>query len=116
MDDIEMRRERAARNQSLFREVNERIASLSRRFEAELMPTSYICECLDTACTALLELPFGEYERLRAQGRFFVLPGHEDPAVEVVVQATDRYLVVEKIGAGVEIADALNPRKVRAVS
>lgn len=116
MDDLDVRRERAARNQSLFREVNERIASLSRRFSAELLPSSYVCECLNTACAELLDLPFGEYERLREQGRFFVLPGHEDPAVEVVVEATDSYLVVEKVGAGAEIADALNPRKLRAAS
>lgn len=111
MDDLDTRRERAARNQSLFREVDERIAALSRRFAAELQPSSYICECLDTTCTATLELSFGEYERLRQQGRrFFLLPGHEDPAVEDVVEATESYLVVEKLGVGAEIADSTNPR------
>jgi hypothetical protein len=40
-----------------------------------------------------------------------VLPGHEDLEVEDVVEATDRYVVVEKTGVGAEIADSMNPRK-----
>ena len=112
MDDLNTRRERAAHNQSLFREVNERIETLSQRFASELQPSYYVCECLNTSCTEMLELTFGEYERLREQGRrFFVLPGHEDLEVEDVVEATDRYVVVEKTGVGAEIADSMNPRK-----
>jgi hypothetical protein len=112
MDDLATQRERAAHNQSLFREVNERIAALSRRFASEPWAPSYLCECLDTSCTEMLELTFDEYDRLRELGRrFFVLPGHEDPAVEDVVGVTDRYVVVEKIGVAAEIADSMNPRR-----
>ena len=111
MDDLDARRQRAAHNQSLFREVNERIAALSERFATELRPNGYLCECLDTKCTETMEIPHNEYERLRERGaRFFVLPGHEDPAVENVVEETLHYLVVEKIGVGREIAESMNPR------
>lgn len=112
MDDLDTRRARAARNQSLFREVNERIAALSERYADELRPNSYICECLSTDCSATLELTHDEYERLREQGsRFFVLPGHEAPAVEDVVETTKRYVVVEKIGLASSIAESTNPRR-----
>lgn len=117
MDDIDTRRERAARNQSLFREVNERIVELSLRFGDATRPNAYLCECLNTGCTATIEVPYDEYERLREQGnRFFVLPGHEDPAVEDVVETTPQYVVVEKIGVASEIAEAADPRKAVSAS
>ena len=115
MDDLDTQRQRAAHNQSLFREVNERIATLSRRFASELQPNFYVCECLDTTCTEMLALTFGEYERIREHGHFFVLPGHEDRAVETVVEANDKYIVVEKLGVGAEIAETMNPRDEGAV-
>ena len=98
MDDLDERRERAALNQSLFRE-DERIAELSHRIADDLRPNHYFCECLNTDCSATIELPFEEYERLRDNGaRFLVLPGHEDPAAEDIVESTERYVAVEKIG------------------
>jgi len=76
-------------------------------------PNGYLCECLDTDCWATIELRYDEYERLRAQGnRFFVLPGHEDPAVEDAVETMRGYVVVEKIGVAREIAEGADPRKV----
>jgi hypothetical protein len=42
--------ERAARNQSLFREVNEQVASLNQMFD-ELTPYgSWACECASVDC------------------------------------------------------------------
>jgi len=111
VDDLDSQRARAARNQSLFREVNQRIAELVHRYAAELLPNSYLCECLNTECTQTLELSHLEYERVRRRGtRFFVLPGHDDPAVENVVEAYERYVVVEKIGVGAEIAESIGQR------
>lgn len=111
MDALDTRRVRAAHTQSLFREVNERIATLVREYRDEERPVDYICECLDTGCTETVELSQSEYERLRERGtRFFVLPGHEDGAVEVTVAETAQYLIVEKLGAGGEVAETMNPR------
>lgn len=108
MDDLDSRRRRAAHNQSLFREVNERIADLSAKYAVELATNGYVCECLDMSCAESVQLAHDEYERLREDGNcFFVVPGHEDPAVEVVVEATRRYLVVKKIGVGAETAEEL---------
>jgi hypothetical protein len=117
VDDLDKRRERAALNQSLFREVNERIAELSHRFVEELRPSQYVCECLNTNCSATIELPLDEYERLREHGaRFFVLPGHEDPAVEDIVEITEQYVVVEKIGVASAVAESTSPRRIGAHS
>jgi hypothetical protein len=106
--ELERRRERAGRNQSLFREVNERIEdlSLSAAF------TSFVCECDDDACDETLPLTLEEYEDVRSDSnRFFVAPGHQVPEVEDVVAATDRYLVVAKLGAGREVAVESDPRR-----
>ena len=58
---------------------------------------AFLCECDDPGCAQALWLPLGEYERaVSAPDRFVVLPGHEDPAVESVVETHDAYLVVSK--------------------
>lgn len=48
---LETRRERAGRNQSLFREVNERIDDLAMGGKIE-----FICECDDAECAELVSL------------------------------------------------------------
>jgi hypothetical protein len=53
-----------------------------------------------------------EYEDVRTDGnRFAVLPGHEVPDVEKVVQVAERYLIVAKLGTGRSIAEQLDPRR-----
>jgi hypothetical protein len=60
-------------------------------------PVPFACECDDPGCARAIEIPLGEYERaVAAVDRFIVLPGHEDPEVEVVVERQDGYLVVSK--------------------
>lgn len=108
MQNLDACRTRAAHNQSLFREVNERIAALSRQYAQELATDGYVCECLDMRCAEPVQLAHDEYERMRQDdNRFLVVPGHEDLAVETVVEATDRYLVVKKVGVGAELAEEL---------
>ena len=78
---------RAARNQSLYREVNERIEDLNKRFDAALSAgATWVCECADSRCSEPMELTMGEYEELRSHpNRFAVLPGHVLEKVEHVV-------------------------------
>jgi hypothetical protein len=60
-------------------------------------PVPFACECDDPGCARAIEIPLGAYERaVAAVERFIVLPGHEDPEVEVVVERQDGYLVVSK--------------------
>jgi hypothetical protein len=109
--EIDERGERAAKNQSLFREVNERIEELdffSSFFE-------FVCECADRDCTEHVPLTLEEYEDIRqGPNRFFVVPGHELADVEEVVDSSDRYIVVAKIGAGAAVARRLDPRQRQA--
>ncbi len=105
------RQVRAAQNQSLFREVNERLKGLADAFQFIAETTSFTCECADSSCTQQMSLSLGEYEQLRAgPNRFAVLPGHVYPDVERVVTDKERFVIVEKIGKGTEIAVEFDPR------
>jgi hypothetical protein len=96
---------RAARHQSLFRDVNERIEELNEQFSRILPMADWVCECADEECFEPVELTMAEYEAIREHpARFPVLPGHELPDVETVVETHERYLVVEKQGAARDVA------------
>jgi len=104
---------KAARNQSLFREINERIAEVNRRVGP--FADGWVCECLDTSCAASIEMSMHEYERLRSHpNHFAVTPGHEQADVEDVVEQCQGYLIVAKRGSGAEYATAHDPRAGRS--
>jgi hypothetical protein len=108
MSSLEAQRERAAKNQSLFREVNERIEHLSGSWS----PIDFICECTDETCDQSISLTLAEYEGVRAESNsFFVVPGHELLDIEEVTESNDRYRAVSKLGAGAAAAERLDPRK-----
>jgi hypothetical protein len=103
---------RAARNQTLYREINEKIESLNASFgETTEGGSSWLCECADPACAEPLQMTLAEYEALRADpNRFAVLPGHVYPAVEHIVEEHERYVVVAKIDAAKDFVVAHDPR------
>jgi hypothetical protein len=104
------RAERQGRNESLFREVNERIAELNQTFHVEGR-SEFLCECSREECKEPVSISLDEYEAVRREStRFFVIPGHEDGSVERVIERNDRYMVVAKIGDAAEEADDLDPR------
>ena len=107
----EDRRERAGRNQTLFREVNERLEGLAEAFQYVTETSSFACECADLGCAAMINLRLSEYEAVRSHpNRFVVLPGHVYPDVEEVVAEHDRYVIVSKLGVAAEIAEKTYPR------
>lgn len=86
--------ERLARNQLLFREVNERL------FEVATAPTvsfhECICECTSPRCTRSLAISRSEYEAVRSNPEHFIIArGHELPEIERVVEDNERFLTVE---------------------
>lgn len=112
MDEGERRR---ARNEALFREVNERIVELEsglggyERDDALLI--GFVCECPREDCSELIELTHGQYESVRNDPRrFLVVPGHEDGDIAHVVERHSHYLVVEKTGEAAEVATEQDPR------
>jgi len=107
----DFRQERAARNESLFREVNERIGTTATKLSP--MFTEFICECADDSCFEHVSLTSEEYSSVRKMGPvYFILrPGHEDSDIERVVGGeADRYEVVEKQDVAAEVATELDPR------
>jgi hypothetical protein len=98
--------QRAARNEALFREVNENIARLEERHGTTKDEAVFLCECANADCTEHLAVEPDAYARVRARPRhFLVIPGHEDPTLERVVETHRDYLVVEKIGAAGRVAE-----------
>ena len=87
--------QKIARTESLFREVNERIAESAERFDAD--ETKFVCECADPTCVERVEATLDEYERVRGDGASFLLvSGHEDEQAEAIVRADGDRAVIEK--------------------
>jgi hypothetical protein len=104
--------EQRARNEILFREVNERVEEVSDALDGGGdWPMVFVCECGDTACVEKIELVRSQYEAVRANPKHFaVLPGHEDPRIARVVERHQGFFVAEKLGEAAEMAIERDPR------
>jgi len=100
----------AAHNEEVFRSINERIEEGAKQHGVEqVLP--FHCECATDECVETIELPPAEYDRVASHlARFVVLPGHETPAVEAVVESHPGYLVVEKTGEARAEIEREHPR------
>lgn len=106
----EAREERLAKNEDLFRALNENIVGIAGTLGGQT-PYEFICECATSGCFERLLLTLEQYERVRADGTHFLIkPGHEDIEVEQVVARYEGYSVVEKDGVAGLVADARDPR------
>jgi hypothetical protein len=107
---VQRTRERIAKTESLFRNVNEGIREVSDRLDSAV--GDFICECSDSTCTEHIRVPLEEYERVRGHAtRFVVQPGHVKGPIERVVERGRHYSVIEKLDRVVaRIARRLNPR------
>jgi hypothetical protein len=108
-------RKRRARNEALFREVNERVEEISSRLSSfgggESTLTGFVCECSREGCTELIEVTPTRYEAVRSDPRrFLVLPGHEELKVDRVVEEHPAFLIVEKFGEASDVAIERDPR------
>jgi hypothetical protein len=102
------REERVAKNETLWREVNERIREVTR-YNGDV---EFLCECGDPTCAQPIGMSLGEYEAVRNDPtHFLVVPGHVIPDVERVVDTNTRYEVVAKrAGEPAAIAIESDPR------
>jgi hypothetical protein len=101
---------RAAANEATIRDVNEGIERGQWPGEEDT-PVGFRCECAQLGCNQLIELTVREYEELRANPRHFVLvPGHQLPGVETVVEQASGYVIVEKRDQAGEVAERSDPR------
>ena len=93
------RESRRAKNQELFRELNERIAELAAKWSHQ--DIGLYCECSTTGCLEMLFVPADEYERVRdQQGWFLIMPGHVVAESERVVSQHGGYEIVEAARTG----------------
>jgi len=98
---------RVARNEITHRRINEGIER-GRKTRDGL--TGFLCECGQVGCNRVVELTLDEYDRLRAQPRWFVVcDGHGCEHDEVRARH-ERYVVVEKVGAAGAYAERTDPR------
>jgi hypothetical protein len=101
---------KAAKNQTLFREVNERI----RNFEYAVPSAEFVCECANEDCQVTVTVSLEEYEEIRRVPSHFIVSAgsaHVFLDVERIFETHSSYWVVEKFGqAGVD-AIRLDPRR-----
>jgi hypothetical protein len=106
----DVRDERLAKNETLFRTLNENIASLAGTL-GDKTPYEFICECASPDCFEQILMTLGEYERVRSDGgRFLMAATHVDIEIELVVERYENYVVVEKDGVAGLVAHAEDPR------
>jgi hypothetical protein len=100
------RQVRAARNESLFRALNEKLSDMNQALSSVSETFVIACECADTTCVEMLDIGPGEYAAVRENPRrFIVLPGHVYAEVEIVTSKDTTYVVVEKIETAAVMAE-----------
>ena len=102
---------RLAENESVFRAVNEQVGEVAQRFGDDGHVYEFFCECSEWECQARLELTAAEYEGVRTHSaRFLVVPGHDMPEIEHVVERHGRFDVVEKRDDAARLVAAYDAR------
>ena len=111
------RSDRMAKNEALFRSVNERVKELSERLPVVGVADrtsfeEFLCECIDIQCLDRVQTTRQEYEHVRANSLWFIVAlGHVAPEIERVVKENERFAVVEKGPGARDIAVATDPRR-----
>ena len=112
---MDAKQEQLARNEVVFREVNERIGEVTDALvygEDGTLLAEFVCECGRSDCTDKIEMTLIQYEQVRSDPtRFAVLRGHENIEAVRIVETHAAFLVVEKLEEAGEIAVEHDPRK-----
>ena len=104
--------DRAARNEALFRRVNERVEDINKAFEPILGETDFFCECADIDCMERIRMSLQEYEALRqAPKQFAVKPGHERSSHRARDRRAGGLRDRGEVGHAGERAEQLDPRE-----
>lgn len=101
------RAERLARNQSLFREINDRLVEL--RSSAAQPRSHFLCECASDGCVEHIRIAPAQYQHVRSSPVTFAVlsdQAHVYGDVERVVDRQPGYWVVEKLGKAAHVARA----------
>lgn len=91
----------AAKTQSLFREVNERMRERHESVDQLGGSADFLCECAREDCTHALRMTLNSYDEMRRVPTHFAVAAgidHVFPDIERIFARRDGYLVVEKFG------------------
>lgn len=111
---MDSREERLARNEVLFRSVNERIEQIAAASGIDDHVFEFFCECSNVGCTLLIPMTVADYDEIRQDPRQFVVAlGHELPEIEDLVERRENYQVVRKRGEAAEYVAERDPRDQR---
>jgi hypothetical protein len=103
--------ERAARNEEVFRSVNEQIEAGAEQ-HGVTAPMRFHCECDRERCFEQVDLIPSDYQQIVEHPyRFVIVPGHDDPRIEQIVETHEGYCVIEKIGTAREALDRRHPQE-----
>ena len=93
------RANRVAANEATFREINATLhEGLSKADREKDEPVAFVCECGDASCHALVRMPIERYQEARSHPeQFVIIPGHEVPDVERVLERDETWAVVAKL-------------------
>ena|SRR6266540_209979 len=111
------RDEQRARNEALFRSLNERLKEIDDRLDTAAVGApagdreEFFCECGALDCMARFSMTREQYESVRAHHeRFVLIPDHVDEGIERVVDRQSAFVVVEKLPENADIARSTDPR------
>jgi hypothetical protein len=114
---MEAREVRLAKNEAVFREVNERVIEIKEALgpdpRSSKLIDGLICECSDPGCVERVgPLKISDYEAVRADPRRFIIAAnHQALDVESVLEMNSTFWVVEKReGVPAEVARERDPR------
>ena len=111
MCSVDAREKRLAQNETLFREVNERIEDLALSHTDEDHVYEFFCECSNAQCDLKLSLPLSTYEQARTDSTVFIVAvGHDLPEIEDVVLRGAGFQLVRKRGEAAELAEETDRR------
>jgi hypothetical protein len=103
--------ERAARNESVFRDANERIEARLGELSLSDGRSPFLCECEDPVCTRPVRLTAAQYEAVRKHpDRFIIASAHMVDSADVISRH-DGFQVIVKRGAEGSAAARLDPRQ-----
>lgn len=102
--------QRIAENEARFRAVNDRISAAIGEFRGGHGRATFpiMCECAVTECDEMVEITAEQYDHVRSSDRWFaVRPEHVIEAAERRVEDHGTWWLIEKIGVGGKLAEAL---------
>jgi hypothetical protein len=102
--------EQRAKNESTFREANEKLENRVVELSLTEERTPYLCECDDPSCTAIIRMTVPEYEAVRDNPRQFVVIPDHDSTPERVVEEHEGFTVIQKTGEEGPLVEENNPR------